>query len=302
MSLYAMLKTRPETSDHDIEEAFDGNLCRCTGYRPILDGAKTFVNSTTTTTKKACQSSCSVGGFCQSPNGGNCASHGGLHVIPDIEEETSTSPPLPSTSSSHPAIAEREGSVQLEFPKELLDRFTTGNLVRPESYCFEHYSTGGKWYHPASVDEFLSIMHQHPQAKIINGNTEIGIEARFKGSSFPILVYPADITELKTIQVNPESTGVWFGACMTLASFMDTLKKYVDPTTSPFKSYQVRGFQALLDNLKWFAGNQIRNVAGKNNNEIKLREEMALSFFSLLHPHPTSLPSLSLSLCVCFKL
>jgi xanthine dehydrogenase/oxidase len=26
----------------EIESAFDGNLCRCTGYRPIMDAFKTF--------------------------------------------------------------------------------------------------------------------------------------------------------------------------------------------------------------------------------------------------------------------
>lgn len=41
MSLYALLRNNPNPSEEEIEECFDGNLCRCTGYRPILDAAKT---------------------------------------------------------------------------------------------------------------------------------------------------------------------------------------------------------------------------------------------------------------------
>ncbi|CAF1016904.1 unnamed protein product [Adineta steineri] len=44
MSLYGTLISKDNIlpTVHDIEESFDGNLCRCTGYRPILDAAKTF--------------------------------------------------------------------------------------------------------------------------------------------------------------------------------------------------------------------------------------------------------------------
>ena len=39
MSLFAVYKTRREPSRRDIDDALAGNLCRCTGYRPIIAAA-----------------------------------------------------------------------------------------------------------------------------------------------------------------------------------------------------------------------------------------------------------------------
>ena len=40
MSLYALWMRKPQASEAEIEEALQGNLCRCTGYQPIIAAAK----------------------------------------------------------------------------------------------------------------------------------------------------------------------------------------------------------------------------------------------------------------------
>merc|ERR1719282_1327195 len=45
MSMYTLLRNKSLPSMDDIETYFQGNLCRCTGYRPILEGLKTFTES-----------------------------------------------------------------------------------------------------------------------------------------------------------------------------------------------------------------------------------------------------------------
>ena len=37
MSSYALLQTNPEPSPEEIRRAIAGNLCRCTGYTPIVN-------------------------------------------------------------------------------------------------------------------------------------------------------------------------------------------------------------------------------------------------------------------------
>ena len=44
MNMSEFIVNYPRATKKDIEDAFDGNLCRCTGYRAILTGMKTFAS------------------------------------------------------------------------------------------------------------------------------------------------------------------------------------------------------------------------------------------------------------------
>jgi len=42
MNMFTFLRNNPKPEQQQIEDLFDGHLCRCTGYRPILEGMKSF--------------------------------------------------------------------------------------------------------------------------------------------------------------------------------------------------------------------------------------------------------------------
>jgi xanthine dehydrogenase/oxidase len=44
MNMYSLLLNDPTPSKQKIENSFDGHICRCTGYRPILDAMKSFAD------------------------------------------------------------------------------------------------------------------------------------------------------------------------------------------------------------------------------------------------------------------
>lgn len=45
MSTKALLDTNPSPSDEELKEALEGNICRCTGYQPIITSIKAVLKS-----------------------------------------------------------------------------------------------------------------------------------------------------------------------------------------------------------------------------------------------------------------
>ena len=226
MSMYALLRSSPVPTLKELEVAFQGNLCRCTGYRPILEGYKTFTK----------EFNCPMGEKCckNKPNG----------EVQEIEEKLfEPSEFTPFDPSQEPI-----------FPPELKlsDELDRNSLV--------FSSNRVAWYRPTKLIELLALKKRHPETKIIVGNTEVGVETKFKHFEYPVLANPVQIEEMTRII---KCTNVL--AVGSSVSLME-MDKFLRSEIEILPESETRVYRAIVDMLHWFAGKQIRNVASVGGN------------------------------------
>ncbi|XP_072235326.1 xanthine dehydrogenase/oxidase-like [Leuresthes tenuis] len=235
MSMYALLRNNPKPKMADVEEAFQGNLCRCTGYRPILEGYKTFTVE---------------GGCCGGRGRENgCCMTNGNGALKSSEDE------VDETLYNIADFAPYDPTQEVIFPPELMN-LSKGQ--RSHLLCFR--GDRATWLQPARLEEFLHLKWKHPAARVVVGNTEVGIEVKFKNMVYPVILAPAFIPELNA--VTHAEDGIEFGAACTLSHMGAVLRQAVE-TLPP---HQTEVFLAILEQLRWFAGQQIRNVAAVGGN------------------------------------
>jgi xanthine dehydrogenase/oxidase len=302
MALYAQLREKPMSTPHELEECLDGNLCRCTGYRPIIDAVRSLSNN-----KKGCLSEemdnvvneekeyrsaggcgtdacCSSGESKSPPSSGCCGGGGDEGGCPCMEVgvQTSTSEEVVNNNSNLDEFAKLKGSSEPIFPPDLMNY--TYDSVKMEK-------DGFTWYQPASLSELLSLKSKHTAAKLVVGNTEVGIETKFKNLVYPIIINPSKVPELKAMTVtsleghapSKGRMGLSVGAAVTINAFRECIqmmqlaatkdvKINMASMTSVFRfgeEYQsfalqphmLRSLEAIKHQFTWFASNQIRNVA-----------------------------------------
>lgn len=110
------------------------------------------------------------------------------------------------------------------------------------------------------MKELLQLKRKFPDAKIIVGNTEVGVEVKFKNFLYPVLISSSRVTELT--EIYEAEKGVYVGASVTLLEMDNYLKNLV--ATQP--EYKTRIFKAINDMLPVFASKQIRSVAAVGGN------------------------------------
>ncbi|CAM0874142.1 unnamed protein product [Alopecurus aequalis] len=119
---------------------------------------------------------------------------------------------------------------------------------------------GIRWYRPVKLEQLLHLKSCYPDAKFIIGNSEVGVETKFKNAQYKVLISVTHVPELHTLKV--EEDGLRIGSAVRLAQLQKFLKKVI----SEHGSHETSSCQAILGQLKWFAGTQIRNVASVGGN------------------------------------
>uniref|UniRef100_A0A673T1X2 aldehyde oxidase n=1 Tax=Suricata suricatta TaxID=37032 RepID=A0A673T1X2_SURSU len=233
MSIYTLLRNHLQPSEEQLMEALGGNLCRCTGYRPILASGRTFCVESTGCQKKG------TGKCCLDLGGNDSSSLSRENLF--VEEEFQ---PLDPTQA-------------LIFPPELLRM-----AKNPEKQTLTFHGERVTWISPGMLKDLLELKAKHPEAPLVLGNTSLGPAMKSQGHFHPILLSPARISELSI--VCKTSDGLTIGAGCSLAQVKDILAEQV----SELPEEKTQTYRALLKHLKSLAGQQIRNMASLGGHVI----------------------------------
>jgi len=192
----------------DLDDQLAGNLCRCTGYRPIRDAAM-----------EALSLRSSRGNEAQTESGKRESGKRKQSELPHAgcyEEDVFTQRLKKSDSTL--------GEVNYEF-------------------------AGENFFRPTSLAELLRLKEANPDARLIAGATELGLDITKRYQKFPVLISVEAVPELKNVECTNDEWHI--GAAVTLTEIEDKLGEE---------------FPALGDMLRVFGSRQIRNRATMGGN------------------------------------
>jgi xanthine dehydrogenase molybdopterin binding subunit/xanthine dehydrogenase small subunit len=211
MSLFEGYYRRDCSGPCGISDQLGGNLCRCTGYRPIRDAA--------------------------------LAAYGERDADPGPGRNGSS----PNGITEHRNSAARA----VDGNSPAADRFRARLAEPPVPLKGLAYDAGGeRFFRPVSLAELFELKRLHPTAKLVGGATEIGVELTKKAKAFPLLISTEAVPELTAIESTATEWRIGSAASLTaveeaLAGEYPSLAKMI----KVFAARQIRNRATLGGNL-----------------------------------------------------
>lgn len=130
------------------------------------------------------------------------------------------------------------------------DRFRTRLDQTPLEFNQLAYSSGTQqFYRPVALAEVFDRLQQYPDATLVAGATDLGLEISHHRQFYPVMISLEAVAELQGITQTSEQVKI--GAAVPLSQIED----------------QLRGvFPSLDEMLHWFAARQVRNRATIGGN------------------------------------
>ena len=204
MAAFSFFKNNPNPTELELENAFDGNICRCTGYFPILQAFKSFVPSSNKTP--------------ESDKGVDLSLSEADLMLPH------QAPGAGLSASAPVAMAATRTATALK--------------------------ANASWFSPTSLGSAFAALQQVPGARVILGNTGVGVYPYAPGSFPPAIVSLYGIPELHTLSLS--SSELTVGAGVSIARLLSYLEEHVAASAS---------FPALIKHIKKVANMPVRNAA-----------------------------------------
>ncbi len=183
MSLFSLYKNHDHPTRHEIDDALTGNLCRCTGYKPIVEAAAK-----------------------------SCVHHG-----------------ADSLSAKEKEVVELLRTIE-----------HNSAIIKSKTQTY---------FQPTTLPEALTLKHQHPDAIVICGATDIALRVTKKHEVLEKILDLSFVDELKTMR--EESDSLRIGSGIALSDVHSGIEK---------------DFPALADTFNVFGSLQIRNLATLGGN------------------------------------
>ncbi|XP_037468036.1 putative aldehyde oxidase-like protein isoform X2 [Triticum dicoccoides] len=215
----------------EAERAFSGNMCRCTGYRPIVDACKSFASDVDLEDL-------------------------GLNIFWKKGDKGSDVSKLPAYTL---------GGGVCTFPDFLKSEIKSSLLHLTD--VSDVTVSGVDWYHPKSIGQYYDLLNSgifsDCTVKVVVGNTSAGVKGYKDRDLYNKYIDIGGIPELSVIW--EKDSGIEIGAATPISKTIDILEQEAGSILCPNGSVV---FRKLAEHMSKVATPFVRNTASLGGNII----------------------------------